>query len=82
MQCSYCQSQNTYESADLTKLGYSRYRCRNCGQRYNELTDTLFNFLEYPTDIVLPILFHYARYKLSYDDVAEIFWLRSFKSGW
>ena len=79
MECPYCFSQNTYEIADLTKLVYLRYRCRDCSQRYNERTGTPFNFLEYPADVVLLILFHYARYKLSYEDVAEIFWLRGFK---
>lgn len=79
MECPYCHSQNTYTLSDLTKLGYSRYRCRDCSQRYNERTGTPFNFLEYPTDVVLLILFHYVRYKLSYEDVAEIFWLRGFK---
>lgn len=79
MACPYCHSQNIYKLADFTKLGYSRYRCHNCSQRYNEGTGSPFNFLKYPTDIVLLILFHYARYKLSYEDVAEIFWLRGFK---
>lgn len=64
MECPYCQSQNTYPLADLTKLGYLRYRCRDCGQRYNERTGAPFNLFEYSTDIVLLILFHYVRYKL------------------
>jgi len=79
MNCLYCHSTNILERKGLTELGYKRYQCRECRHRYNERTGTPYNYLEYPTDIVVLMLFHYTRYKLSFDNVAEIFWLRGFK---
>ena len=59
-------------------LGYRRYHCCSCESRYNERTGTPYNFLTYPTDIVSLVVLHYVRYKLSYEDVAEIFSFRGF----
>jgi transposase-like protein len=44
----------------------------------NERTGTSFNFLEYPTDIVLLVVLWRLRYKLSLRDLAEMFLQR----GW
>lgn len=79
MNCPYCQSKNILHRQGATKLGYKRYQCRDCQKRYNERTETPFNFLEYPIDIVFLIVFHYLRYPVSYEQVAEMFWLRGFK---
>jgi putative transposase len=40
---------------------------------FNERTATPFNYLEYPTDIVLLVVLYRLRYKLSLRDVAEMF---------
>jgi transposase-like protein len=45
---------------------------------FNERTDTPFNFLEYPTDLVLLVVLWRLRYKLSLRDLAEMFLER----GW
>lgn len=45
---------------------------------FNERTGTPFNFLEYPTDIVLLVVLWRLRYKLSLRDLAEMFLER----GW
>jgi transposase-like protein len=44
----------------------------------NERTGTPFNFLEYPTDIVLLVVLWRLRYKLSLRDLAEMFLERGF----
>ena len=40
---------------------------------FNERTGTPFNFLEYPTDVVLLVVLWRLRYKLSLRDLAEMF---------
>jgi transposase-like protein len=79
MNCPHCQSKNTYCRSGTTVLGYKRYQCCNCQKRFNERTGTPYNFLQYPTDIVFLILFHYLRYPISYEQVTEMFWLRGFR---
>jgi transposase-like protein len=51
MTCPYCASNATTERPDRTELGYRRFRCRDCKRVFNERTRTLFNRLQYPTDI-------------------------------
>ena len=60
-----------------TELGYRRYYCLTCHRKYNERTGTAFNFLEYPTDLVMLVVFWRFRYALSLRDVAELCLLRS-----
>jgi putative transposase len=50
-----------------------------CRRTFNERTGTPFNFLEYPTDIVLLIVLWRLRYKLSLRDLAEMFLERGFE---
>jgi putative transposase len=50
-----------------------------CRRPFNERTGTPFNFLEYPTDIVLLVVLWRLRYKLSLRDRAEIFLERGFE---
>ena len=45
---------------------------------FNERTGTPFNFLEYPTDIVLLVVLWRLRYKLSLHDLAEMVLERGF----
>jgi hypothetical protein len=44
-------------------------RCLACKRTFNERTGTPFNYLEYPTDIVLLVVFWRLRYKLSPRDL-------------
>ncbi len=69
--CPHCSSDST-ELREKTLLGYSYFRCRTCGRKFNERTGTPFNFLEYPTDIVLLVVRWRLRYKLSLRDLAEM----------
>lgn len=55
------------------------FRCKHCRRTFNDRTDTPFNFIEVPTDIIFQVLLCRVRYKLSYRDVAEFFLLRGFQ---
>ena len=74
MNCPHCASPSTKEQRKITALGYRTFRCSACRRTFNERTGTPFNFLEYPTDVVLWRL----RYKLSLRGLAEMFLQRGF----
>lgn len=78
MNCPHCISAATNEQTQKTTLGYRMLRCSVCKHRFNERTGTPFNFLEYPTDIILLVVLWRLRYKLSLRDLAEMFLER----GW
>src|SRR5512135_3817535 len=65
MNCRHCASTATKEQTKKTSLGYRTFRCSACKRTFNERTGTPFNFLEYPTDIVLLVVLWRLRYKLS-----------------
>ena len=68
----------TAELTKRTQLGYRTFRCSACRRQFNERTDTPFNYLEFPTDIVLLVVLWRVRYKLSLRDLAEMFLERGF----
>ncbi|WP_201394434.1 IS6 family transposase [Ktedonobacter sp. SOSP1-85] len=78
MNCPHCASATTKERTKKTTLGYRTFHCLDCKQTFNERTGTPFNFLEYPTDIVLLVVLWRLRYKVSLRDLAEMFLER----GW
>src|SRR6202022_5080204 len=78
MNCPHCASGTTKEQTKRTSLDYRTFRCSACKQNFNERTGTPFNFLEYPTDVVLLVVLWRLRYKLSLRDVAEMFLARGF----
>jgi transposase-like protein len=71
-------STTTTERGKKTQLGYRIFYCSNCQRTFNERTGTPFNYLEYPTDIVLLVVLWRLRYKLSLRDLAEMFGERGF----
>jgi len=73
MHCPHCASVTTKEQTLKTTLGYRTFRCSVCKRLFNERTGTPFNFLEYPTDIVLLVVLWRLRYTLSLRDLAEMF---------
>src|SRR6266567_2614705 len=79
MNCPHCTSAATKEQRKKTTLGYRTFRCSACRRTFNERTGTPFNFLEYPTDIVLLVVLWRLRYKLSLRDLAEMFLERGFE---
>jgi hypothetical protein len=56
--------------------GFRRFRCQECGRRFNERTGTALNRAQVPTDIVFLIVLWRFRMKLSLRDLAEILLLR------
>lgn len=79
MNCSHCASTTTKERTKKTSLGYRTFRCSICKCAFNERSGTPFNYLEYPTDIVLLVVLYRFRYKLSLRDLAEMFLERGFQ---
>src|SRR5919108_3576945 len=73
MTCPHCASTATTDRPDRTELGYRRFRCRDCSRVFNERTGTLFNRLQYSTDVVCLVVFWRFRYKVSLRDSAEMF---------
>jgi putative transposase len=73
MECPHRQSSATTERPECTELGYRRFCCGTCQQGFNERTGTLFNRLQYPTDVVCLVVLWRFRYKLSLRDLAEMF---------
>ena len=79
MNCPYCASTSTTQLARKSSLGYKVFRCRACTRVFNERTGTVFNHLQFPTDIVLLVVLWRLRYKLSLRDLAEMFLARGFE---
>jgi putative transposase len=79
MNCPHCASTATKEQIKRTSLGYRTFRCSGCKRTFNERTGTAFNYLEYPSDIVLLVVLWRLRYKLSLRDLAEMFLERGFE---
>src|SRR5258708_8465012 len=78
MTCPHCASSVTKEQKKKTLLGYRMFRCSACQRIFNERTGTPFNYLEYPTDIVLLVVLWRLRYKFSLRDLSEMFLERVF----
>ncbi len=76
MNCPHCQSTRTRVLSGLTSLGYPRYVCRQCHSQFNERTGTPLNYIEFRTEVVMLVVYHYLRFKLSLDDVVEVMALR------
>ena len=57
MTCPHCQSTMVRRRKQWTALGYRRFSCTSCHRRFNERSGTLFNELQFPTDIVLLAVF-------------------------
>ncbi len=78
MPCPHCAATRTTELPKRTQLGYRSFRCSACRRQFNERTGTPYNYLEFPTDIVLLVVLWRLRYKLSLRDLAEMFLPRGF----
>jgi putative transposase len=79
MNCPYCLSTATTPLARKTSLGYLTLRCSQCRRKFNERSGTVYNYLQFPTDIVLLVVMWRLRYKLSLRDLAEMFVVRGFE---
>ena len=75
--CLHCNSED-FSEVGKTTLGYVAYRCSDCNRKFNERTDTAFNFLEQRTDVIVLVVRWYITYKLSLRDLVEMFQDRGF----
>ena len=76
MNCPHCKLDNHYELKKPTGLGYKQYYCRHCDKQYNARTGTVFNFIQYRTEVVMLAIHYYYRFKNSLDDVVELMVMR------
>ena len=51
-------------------------RCRTCGKQFNELSGTLPNRTQYPSDVIALVVLWRLRYKLALRDLPEMFAVR------
>src|SRR4051794_3027627 len=79
MNCAHCQSSQSQQYKKTTSLGYVVFRCHGCGRTFNERTGTAFNYLQFPTDVVLLVVLWRIRYKLSLRDLTEMFLVRGYE---
>jgi transposase-like protein len=79
MSCPRWSFPDTVRLPKPTSLGYLRFWCEHCRRTFNERTETPFNFLEVPTDIMFQVVLWRVRYKLSLRDLAEMFRPRGFR---
>ena len=78
MPCPHCAHPKTRTLTTKTAQGYEMFQCPSCNRKFNQRTNTHFNHLEYPTDIVLLVVMWRLRYKLSLRNLAEMFLERGF----
>ena len=69
MNCPRCALPDAITLPKPTALGYLRFWCEHCKRSFNERTETPFNFLEVPTDIMFQVVLWRVRYKLSLRDL-------------
>ena len=79
MTCPHCRSTFVSRRKHRTALGYRTFCCRRCRRRFNERTGSVFNDLQFPTDIVLLAVLWRLRYKLGFRDIAELLLQRGFE---
>ena len=79
MACPHCNSDETGRRGRRTSLGYRTFACHACGSVFNERTGTGFNYLQFPSDVVLLAVLWRLRYKLGFRDVAELLLERGYE---
>jgi len=78
MNCPNCKSDSVNKKGK-TSLGYQFFKCTRCTLKYNERTGTKYNYLTYPTDIIIQSVRWYIRYRLSYANLSEMLSERGFE---
>ena len=72
MQCVRCGNVATRRDGQ-TRLGGQRWRCPSCRRRFTARSASAFSGRCFPDDVIALAVRWYARFRLSYADVAE--WL-------
>ena len=73
MRCPACGSTAISRLPERTTQGYRRFRCGNCGKRFNERSGGVLNRAQYPSDVIALVVLWRLRYELSLRDLAEMF---------
>src|SRR3954464_10886159 len=73
MECVDCGSAATSERRGHTTPGDPRFRCRACGREFNERSGGLLNRTQYPSDIIALVVLWRLRYRLTLQDLSEMF---------
>jgi putative transposase len=68
-----CDGTADAERPERTAQGYRRFRCRECGRRFNERSGGILNRTQFPSDVIALVMFWRLRYKLSLRDLTEMF---------
>ena len=74
--CPHCKSKKINQLKSTTGLGYKQFHCHDCAKQFSERTGTVYNFLEFPTDVVMLTVFYYYHFKSSLVDVTKHMALR------
>lgn len=74
--CPHCKSKKINQLKSTTGLSYKQFHCFDCNKQFNERTGTVYNFLEFPTDVVMLTVFYYYHFKSSLVDVTKHMALR------
>ena len=64
------------ERPERTHQGYRRFRCRDCGKRFNERSGGRLNRTQYPSDVIALVVLWRLRYRLTLRDLSEMFLMR------
>jgi transposase-like protein len=72
MRCVRCGNEATRRDGH-TRLGGQRWRCDACRRRFTARSASVFSGHRLPNDVIALAVRWYARFRLSYTDVAE--WL-------
>jgi putative transposase len=76
MRCVGCSSTAVSERPERTAEGYRRFRCHACGRQFNEHSGGVLNRAQFPSDVIVFMVFWRLRYKLSLRDLSEMFLIR------
>ena len=76
MRCLDCGSAAVTERSERTAQGYCRFRCRECGKRFNEHRFGVLNRTQYPGEVIALVVLWRLRYRLTLRDLAEMFLIR------
>ena len=76
MDCVACGSAAATERPERTARGYRRFRCRECGKRFNERSAGVLNRAQYPSDVIALVVLWRLRYRLTLRDLSEMFLVR------
>jgi len=76
MRCIGCGSDAVTDRSERTAQGYRRFRCRPCGEQFNNCSSALLNRARFPSDIIALVVLWRLRYKLSLRDLPDMFAIR------